>query len=152
MDRIRDGWLIVIRRYFAAFVVLSLLWEVSQAPLYSVWVEGTPGWIAFSILHCTGGDILIGIAILLTALVFGGTGWPENRSVYMRVAAATIAIGVSYAVYSEWLNVVIRHTWQYRDLMPTLPIVGTGLSPLLQWIVVPIISFWWAATSSWRST
>jgi len=34
--------------------------------------------------------------------------------------------------------------WAYSEFMPTLPVTGTGLSPLAQWIVIPLIAFWWA--------
>ena len=55
--------------------------------------------------------------------------------------AATLAIGVGYTVYSEWLNTTVRKAWAYSELMPTLPMLGTGLSPLLQWLIVPIFGF-----------
>jgi len=29
--------------------------------------------------------------------------------------------------------------WTYSDLMPLVPPFGTGLLPLLQWIVVPLL-------------
>jgi hypothetical protein len=40
-------------------------------------------------------------------------------------------------VLSEYVNTVIRATWAYSDLMPTMPWLGTGLAPLAQWIVIP---------------
>ncbi len=43
---------------------------------------------------------------------------------------------VGYTVFSEWLNVRVRRSWAYAELMPVLPVVGTGLSPLLQRIVI----------------
>lgn len=143
---IRAGapWLTTLRRYLAMFAGASLMWEIAQAPLYTIWVTGTPGWIAFSVLHCTVGDILIGAAVLLAALILAGNGWPEDRMVHARVAALTIVLGVAYTIYSEYLNVEIRRVWEYRDLMPRVPPFGTGLSPLLQWLIVPMISFWWA--------
>ncbi len=42
-----------------------------------------------------------------------------------------------YTVYSEWLNVYVKGTWAYSDLMPIVPGLEVGLSPLIQWIVVP---------------
>jgi hypothetical protein len=47
-------------------------------------------------------------------------------------------------VFSEWLNTEIRGSWAYTLAMPTLPVVGTGLAPLAQWIVIPLGAFWWA--------
>jgi hypothetical protein len=101
------------------------------------------GEIAFAALHCTGGDILIAISALVAALVLFGTGqWPERG--YPGVAAATIAIGVGYTILSEWLNIEVREAWAYRDLMPVIPVVEVGLTPIAQWIVLPSLAFWWA--------
>ena len=36
-----------------------LLWEIGHVPLYTIWTEGSWGEIAFAVLHCTGGDLLI---------------------------------------------------------------------------------------------
>jgi hypothetical protein len=38
---------------------------------------------------------------------------------------------------------VVRASWAYSDWMPVIPIAGLsiGLSPLLQWIVVPAAAF-----------
>jgi hypothetical protein len=51
--------------------------------------------------------------------------------------------GIGYTVFSEWLNVVIRAAWAYSEWMPVIPLFGhkIGLSPLLQWIVVPAVAF-----------
>ncbi len=68
-----------------------------------------------------------------------GRGWPMRN--FGRVALGTIMAGVLYTIFSEWLNVRIRATWAYSPEMPTFPWVGTGLAPLSQWLVVPLISF-----------
>jgi hypothetical protein len=35
----------------------------------------------------------------------------------------------------------IRRSWAYASAMPVLPWTGTGLSPVLQWLVVPGLAF-----------
>jgi len=60
------------------------------------------------------------------------------------VAVLTLVIGFTYTVFSEWLNTEVRGSWAYADIMPVLPVIGTGLTPLLQWIVVPIFALRWA--------
>ena len=52
-----------------------------------------------------------------------------------------ILLGAAYTVFSEWLNVDIRRSWSYTAAMPVLPVLGTGLTPLLQWVVVPGLAF-----------
>ena len=55
-----------------------------------------------------------------------------------------VALGWVYTAISEHVNTV-RGAWRYSDLMPIVPGVNVGLSPLLQWLVVPCIGLWWAA-------
>jgi hypothetical protein len=140
----QSAWLTILRRYIAAMALSNLVWEFAQMPLYTLWETGTPGEIVFAALHCTGGDILIALSALVAALLLFGTGgWPAQG--YRRVALPAIAIGLCYMLFSEWLNIGVREAWAYRDLMPVVPIVGVGLSPLAQWIVLPALTFWWAA-------
>lgn len=116
-------------------------------PLYTLWETATTGEIAFAVLHCTGGDLLIAAGALALAIVlFGRRTWPDRR--YLVVAAATIGLALAYTVFSEWLNVDLRRSWAYRDTMPTLPVLGTGMSPLLQWIAIPALGFWIAGQHS----
>jgi hypothetical protein len=141
-------WLGALRRYLAVIVPANLVWEFAQLPLYTIWSQGSAGEIVFATLHCTGGDILIAVSTLLGALlVFGRPHWPAER--YGVVAAATVTLGAAYTLFSEWLNVYVRRSWTYSALMPLVPFFGfdIGLSPLLQWIVVPSAAF--ALTARW---
>jgi len=138
-------WHSALRRYLAVIATGNLVWEFFHMPLYTIWREGTPGKIVFAALHCTGGDILVALASLMVGLLLVGNGaWPAGR--FRAVAAFTIVLGVSYTIFSEWLNIVRRAAWAYSDLMPVVSLWGfeVGLSPLLQWIVVPSAAFWWA--------
>lgn len=137
----------VVRRFLFAMAMGNLIWEVAHVPLYTLWVTDSSGEIAYSVLHCTGGDVLIAASSLTIAwLLFGRCSWPHQS--YWRVATVTIMLAVGYTVFSEWLNVDVRGSWAYRDLMPRLPWLGTGLTPLLQWIVVPALAFCWARPGS----
>ena len=55
-----------------------------------------------------------------------------------------MALAFAYTVFSEWLNTEIRGSWAYSELMPVVPVLEAGLSPVAQWIVIPIAAFWWA--------
>ncbi len=140
MERQALQWLPALRRYLGATIVGHLLWEVLQLPLYTLWTTGTPGEIAFAVVHCTGGDVLIALASLTAALVLTGVpDWPSRRS--LEVAGLSMLFGLVYTVYSEWFNVSVRGSWAYADSMPTIPPLGTGLTPTLQWVVVPLVVF-----------
>jgi hypothetical protein len=135
--------LMVAGRYLLAILMVNLAWEFAQLPLYTIWRTGTPGQIAFAALHCTGGDVLIAASVFLgTVVVIGGRGWPCRR--FGAVAATTVTASLLYTVFSEWLNTEIRGSWAYSSWMPKLPLVGTGLAPFAQWLVVPTLAFMWA--------
>jgi hypothetical protein len=139
-------WLATLRRYALFIAPANLLWEALHVPLYSIWNEGTLGEIAFAVVHCTGGDLVIALGCLVTALIVcGGSRWPAER--FGAVTASAVILGLAYAAYSEWLNVVVRGSWFYSDLMPAVPPLGTGLSPLLQWLTLPPLGLTWARRS-----
>lgn len=138
----------VIAMTAMTFGLLNLVWEVAQLPFYTLWVKGTFGGIAFAIAHCTAGDMLIGItaaglSIMLTR--FFQRGQPHSSAHFLVVF---VVLGLSYTVFSEWLNVHIRKSWAYSEIMPTVPPLGTGLTPLLQWLIVPLATF---AIVSWAA-
>jgi len=113
---------------------LNLFWEVAHLPLYSFPADARWPLITYDVLHCTAGDVIISLAIfLLTSLLLRDTGWVRRRPWTGAVLAAVI--GVAYTAYSEYLNVYVRQSWAYSSLMPL--VFGLGLSPLLQWLILP---------------
>jgi hypothetical protein len=143
-------WITALRRYLLAAFGLHLGWEVLQLPLYTIWAEPVPSQ-AFAVLHCTLGDLMIaGLSMLAGLTLVASSDWPRSGS--GSLWTLLLVIGVGYTIYSEWMNVNVRGNWAYAPEMPTLPVIGTGLSPLLQWFVVPTFSLWFAvAAVPWRS-
>ncbi len=134
------NWLGSVRIYIATVITANMIWEVTQLPLYTIWSTGTTRDILFAVVHCTAGDFIIAtIALVAALLLFGRRAWPNER--FIPVMIASLVIGVSYTIYSEWANAVLHKNWAYSNLMPKLPIIGTGLSPLLQWIMLPTVGF-----------
>jgi hypothetical protein len=133
------SWREALTVYLLGSGVLHLVWEVLQLPLYTIWRTGTRAEIAFAVVHCTAGDVMIAAVSLFAAIaLFGHGAWPFQNP--FAIAGGTLAFGIAITIASEWLNTVVRQTWAYSDLMPTLPVLGTGLSPLLQWVVVPVVA------------
>ena len=139
----RLNWLGALRRYVVFAAVAHLFWEFAHLPLYTIWLTGTAGQLAFAAVHCTGGDILITLSTITLALfLVGRPDWPHARA--GAVLGTAIAFGVGYTIFSEWLNIEVRQAWAYRDLMPVIPLVDAGLSPVIQWIAIPLAAWWWA--------
>jgi hypothetical protein len=134
-------------RFVPATLVSNLAWEIAQLPLYTIWTQATPGGLAYAVLHCLAGDVLIACAALLLVLcVVPSRDFPKLG--LARVAVATTILASSYSVLSEWLNTGVREAWTYTAAMPRVPLLGTGLSPFLQWIVLPPVIIWLAF--AWR--
>lgn len=53
------------------------------------------------------------------------------------------ALGLLTTVGLEYLNTEATGRWSYDGVMPLLPVVGTGLSPILQWVFVPMFVLWY---------
>ncbi len=147
------NWLAALRAYLATVAVADLTWEAAHLPLYTIWQTGTAGERLFAVLHCTLGDLLIALASLTLALVLAGhRDWPVRR--FALIGMLTVVFGFGYTVFSEWLNLVVRRSWEYSDLMPVVHLSGfdLGVSPLLQWLAVPALALWSARRSGGRAS
>ena len=126
------------RRVWAAAVLLTFwahfLWELSQAGFFSN-MAGMPfARHALVCLAASLGDLLIAAAAYaLAALVFRRPAW-ALRPGWWAPAALWLAAGLAVTVLIErWA--VATGRWAYGPAMPTL--LGVGLLPVLQWIIVP---------------
>jgi hypothetical protein len=133
---------------YAAYLSLSnLIWEAAQLPLYTLWDQEFDT-IVFSVFHCTGGDVLIGLFSLGIAYGLVRLTCRLRLKLAVRprsVAFCAVLFGFGYTVFSEWLNVYVRKSWAYSDLMPLINVgdFGIGLSPMVQWLVLPTAFFIW---------
>jgi hypothetical protein len=140
-DRATLRWIAL--RYLPWMFALNLAWEAVHVRLYTLWHEAESAYIAFSVVHCTLGDVLIGGAALLLALILGRErALPQWR--WRRVGALTVLIGTAYTVFSEWMNITLLRSWTYSKAMPTLDLgpFEIGLTPLAQWLVLPPLALY----------
>lgn len=123
--------------------LLNYPWEFLQVPLFEQ-MAGAQHWDAIKMCtRATLGDTAIMLlAYWLVAARARSRRWilaPSGRQLFL-----FIAIGVAITVIIEWL--VLRdawlQTWEYSAQMPVLPGIGIGLSPLLQWVLLPPLVAW----------
>ena len=118
----------------ALATLLNLLWEIAHLPLYTISRDADGAGMAFAVFHCTAGDGLIALASFMFAgMVLRDASWPLSRPALGAVIAALLA--VLFTIYSEWRNVYEVKAWGYLPAMPLA--FGIGLSPLMQWLVIP---------------
>lgn len=127
--------------YLALLLIASLGWEAAHVRLYTLWTEAAPGEIWRAVLHCTAGDGLLGAASLGAALLLTRAwAWPLLR--FWRVSLMATLLGVVATIGLEFLSVEVLARWAYAPKMPRLPLLGTGLTPVLQWALLPPLCLW----------
>ena len=134
------NWLRALRWYLGVSLPVNLVWEMLQLPLFTLWKTGTLGQQAFAVFHCTIGDVMIaGLSLLIALSLVAQPSWPSSSAAHVYVLS--LAIGLGYTIYSEYLNTIVRGNWTYSEWMPVLPFIGTGLAPLMQWLIVPTLAY-----------
>jgi len=119
--------------------LLNFVWEQLQMPLFAGFDDTHYYQV---ILHCrkaTFGDVVISLVAFAGAcLVTRSRNWisPMNKF----GIAVFLAIGLVITIAFELLATGPLSRWQYGELMPT--IMGVGLSPIAQWLILPLIQLW----------
>ncbi len=117
-------------------------WEILQAPLFAS-MSQTDHFVGIAIcLKATLGDLAIALtAFWCAAFVGKGRSWVASTGTL--APAAFFSFGLLATIGLEYLNTEVTGRWAYDAVMPLLPILGTGLSPILQWIFVPTLVLWY---------
>lgn len=117
---------------------LNFFWEVVHTYLYTV-KDSPLDALLNAWFHCTWGDVMITLGSFWFVCLMS---W--NRRWFLNLNGINftgfLMIGLVYTVFSEWANVRIFRSWNYNELMPIIPWIRVGLTPVLQWILVPSIT------------
>ena len=119
-------------------ILINYVWEMAQMPLY----RGMPFDELRSYLLClkaSFGDGNITVAIYIVGLILFREPYWSDKPTFWKVLYLVAAGGI-VAVLIEILALRDQR-WVYSPSMPLLPVVGVGLSPLLQLIILPYLSF-----------
>ena len=124
-------------------LLLNFAWEILQAPLYAGMADMPHAQVTKACLQATGGDAVIML------LAHGGVAVAARSRLWIVAAkrwqlALFIALGLFITAAIEWLA---THgywiaKWSYLPTMPVVPGAGIGLAPLLQWVVLPLLTVW----------
>ena len=124
--------------------LLNYPWEFLQVPLY-LGMANAPHWEG--IKRCTlatVGDALIMLVCYWAVVVVARTRWWVLRPSAPQLTGFA-ASGVVIAVVVEHFALQSNDpnwSWRYAPSMPIVPLIGTGLAPLLQWLVLPPLVVW----------
>jgi hypothetical protein len=124
-------------------LLLNLAWEMWQVPFYEGMAEARH-WDGIRICtQATLGDAVISLAAFAAVAWWAGSrNWliaPRKREL-----ALYLAVGLAVTVVLEALATGPLDRWSYGDDMPRLPWLGTGVLPILQWLLLPLPILWLA--------
>ncbi len=123
--------------------LLNYPWEFIQAPLFAGMADARHLDAIKACTRATLGDaVIMSIAYALIATLTSNRRWilePLRWHLVLFTAA-----GVAIAVVIERLALAGRWpgAWSYAAEMPVVPVIGVGMAPLLQWLLLPSLVAW----------
>ncbi len=121
--------------------LLNFFWEIQQMPFYQVPSGFSYVDMSRNCTLATIGDAGISlVAFWVVAAIAKSRQWFRQPSRWQ--VGSFILVGVIITVVFEALATGGLQRWKYATFMPTLPFLGTGLMPLLQWLLLPPIIIW----------
>ena len=124
-------------------LLLNFPWEVLQAPLFAGMAEAPFFEAIKGCSRGTLGDMVIMlIAYEGVSLVARRRDWvlaPDRRqlALFIAIGVSITAVIEGLATRGHWLQ-----NWTYSPNMPVVPGVNIGVTPLLQWVVLPLLVVW----------
>ena len=118
--------------------LLNFVWEIWQAPLFKSMDSLTHFEATIQCTRAALGDVIILlVAFWIIALTAKSRHWIIHPKTIQIIGF--IAIGLIITVVFEAIAIHVLNRWQYATVMPILPILGTGIAPILQWLIIPPI-------------
>lgn len=116
---------------------LNFVWELVQGPLYEGF-EYDVKHISFCALASVADMLMVFMLLFAFSLIYNDVYWMRNWG-WKRIVPL-ILVGFFGAILAEVWHVE-RGDWAYADVMPRLPIAEVGLSPVLQFTILPWLIF-----------
>jgi len=121
--------------------LLNFVWEMWQITFF-VAIPIEPHWVGVAACtQATFGDVAISLIAFWSVAALARSRWWIIRSSSAQVVSF-VAVAVVITIMLEALATGPLERWSYTPSMPTLPITGTGILPLFQWILLPPLTIW----------
>ena len=121
--------------------LLNFVWEFWQVPMFRAMAVDAHWEGIKTCTQATLGDVgIVLLSFWAVSLSVKSRQWILNSS--PRNTVGFVLVGVIITILFEWLATKVLGRWAYGENMPIIPILGTGLLPVLQWIFIPPIVVW----------
>jgi len=128
--------MVIITSLFA--FIFNLGWELVQLPLY-IGGSYTLMHIAICALGSVADMIMVLLMYLALGLIYKNPMW-VNEFTWQRKLVLILIGGVG-AVLGE-MSHTGQGNWAYAPSMPVIPILHVGLSPVLQFMILPLLIYY----------
>ena len=120
-----------------AFLV-NFAWELIQIPLYKNPVYDI-NHIAFCALASLADVLMVLLLYFTIAIIFKSPFWVKSLKIYQVIIVALA--GGAGAALSEKRHLLLG-SWAYSDSMPIIPFIHAGISPVLQFMLLPSLIYY----------
>ncbi|MDZ4808243.1 MAG: hypothetical protein SGI96_08215 [Bacteroidota bacterium] len=118
--------------------ILNFAWEIIQGPLY-IGFTYSISHIAFCGLASVADAIMVLLIYFVLTIIYKDPLWIKN--INLQRSLILILIGGIGAILAEMRHLSFSN-WSYAPAMPVLPFVNAGLSPVLQFMLLPGLIFY----------
>jgi len=128
-------------RFLMRIVIISFLlnsiWELAHSPLYQLHQYDFQH-VSICFLASLADTIFVLLIIFLFGLVFKNVFWVNHLTV-SRIIVLAIVGAIGATIGEMWHT--SKGDWVYANYMPLIPWLGVGVSPVLQFTILPLIIF-----------
>jgi len=117
--------------------LLNSIWELLHSPLY-LWHHDDFRHVSICILASLADTVMVLMLIFLFGLAFKNVFW-VNHLTKGRIIVLALVGAIGATIGEMWHT--SKGDWAYSDYMPLIPWLGVGVSPVLQFTILPLIIF-----------
>ena len=118
--------------------IINFAWEIIQGPLY-IGFTYSISHIAFCGLASVADAIMVLLIYFVLTIIYKDLLWIKH--INLQRTLIPILIGGIGAILAE-MRYLSLGNWSYASSMPVLPFVNAGLSPVLQFMLLPGLIFY----------
>lgn len=118
----------------------AFLWEIWQMPFYDQSDLTFMDMVKGCSLGSLGDAGIMVLAYGVAAWVIGSRDWIMDLR--HKAVLTYLATGLLITVVIEHIAINVGFGWRYSSMMPRDPLFGTGLVPIVMWIIVPLVTLW----------
>ena len=120
--------------------LLNFAWELIQMPLYNR-DSFSVNHIVFCALGAVADAIMVLLLYLGLAFIFNNPLWIQSLN-WKRIAIVILIGGIG-GILGE-MRQLSWGSWAYADSMPIIPLINVGVSPVLQFMTLPLLSYFFS--------